>query len=61
MAVEVTVETLMVSMAVFVVVQGFGMVKAAKYGDFLYYYIPITIVAAMSFWASIVFFPVIAP
>jgi hypothetical protein len=61
MAVEITIQALMVSMAVFVVVQGFGIVKAEKYGDLLYYYIPITVLAGMGFWASIVFYPVIAP
>lgn len=59
MSVEVTFQNLLVSLTLFVLVQGVGIVKAEKLGSLLYYYIPVTIIAGAVFWASIIFYPAI--
>lgn len=59
MTVKLTLQRFVLSMALFILVQGIGIVKAQKWGDLVYYYVPVTLLASAVFWAALVFSPVI--
>lgn len=59
MSVTITTQQLVFSLALFIVVQGLGIVKGEKNGDTILYYIPSTLLAIGALWAGLVFSPAI--
>lgn len=57
MSITLTTQQLVFSIALFIVVQGIGVVKGEKNGDVVLYYIISTLIAIVALWAGIVFSP----